>query len=143
MIGHATHYGLNVSDKETALAFYRDKLGFEVDREFPVSDVQGDIVGVDGVKGDIVFLDAGDFEIELIAYSTPENDNVYDRALGHDVGVAHLCLTVENINAVYEELSPGVEFADSPNTVGNGEQIAYARDPDGNYVEFYEPPSDE
>lgn len=143
MIGNATHYGLNVSDMDEALAFYRDELGFDVDRQFPVSDIQSDIVGVNGVDGEITFLDAGDFEIELIAYSAPENENVHERASGHDVGVAHICLTVEDINEVYDELAADVEFVDSPNTVGNGARIAYARDPDGNYVEFYEPPSEE
>lgn len=143
MIGHATHYGLNVSDMDAALDFYRGELGFEVDRQFPISDVQSDIVGVDGVEGEITFLDAGGFEIELIAYAAPANENVHERADGHDVGVAHLCITVEDVHDVYDDLSPGVEFVNEPRTVGNGAQIAYARDPDGNYVEFYEPPADE
>jgi catechol 2,3-dioxygenase-like lactoylglutathione lyase family enzyme len=143
MIGQATHYGLNVSEMDDALAFYRDTLGFEVDRRFPVSDVQSDIVGVDGVEGEIVFLDAGGFEIELIAYSAPENEVIHETASGHDVGVAHICLTVEDVNGLYEDLTPDVTFVDAPRTVGNGAQIAYARDPDGNYVELYEPPAEE
>lgn len=142
MIGQATHYGLNVSDMETALGFYRDTLGFEVDRQFPVSDVQSDIVGVDGVEGEITFLEAGGFEIELISYTAPDNENVHERADGHDVGVAHICITVADVTGVYEELTPDVEFVNAPQTVGNGAQIAYARDPDGNYVEFYEPPAE-
>jgi catechol 2,3-dioxygenase-like lactoylglutathione lyase family enzyme len=142
MIGHATHYGLNVSDMETALGFYRDHLGFEVDRQFPISDVQSDIVGVDGVEGEITFLDAGGFEIELIAYSAPANEAVHERADGHDVGVAHICITVADVHDVYEDLTPDVTFVNPPRTVGNGAQIAYARDPDGNYVEFYEPPAE-
>lgn len=143
MIGHATHYGLNVQDMERALEFYRDRLGFEVDRRFPISDVQSDIVGVEGVEGEIVFLDAGDFEIELIAYDAPENDVIHQTAAGHDVGVAHICITVDDITGLYEELTPAVEFVNSPQTVGNGADIAYARDPDGNYVELYEPPADD
>jgi catechol 2,3-dioxygenase-like lactoylglutathione lyase family enzyme len=143
MVGTATHYGLNVSEMDAALDFYRDRLGFEVDRRFPVSDVQSDIVGVDGVEGEIVFLDTGEFEIELISYSAPDNENVHERASGHDVGIAHLCLTVEDIGALYDDLQEDVEFINEPKTVGNGAQIAYARDPDGNYVEFYEPPTEE
>jgi len=143
MIGHVTHYGLNVRNMDDALEFYREQLGFEIDRRFPVSDVQSDIVGVDGVEGEIVFLDAGDFEIELIAYDTPENENVHETASGHDVGIAHLCITVDDVNGHYEDLTPEVEFVNSPRTVSNGAQIAYARDPDGNYIELYEPPADE
>ena len=143
MIGHATHYGLNVSDVDDALAFYRDKLGFEVDRQFPVSPVQSAIVGVEGVEGEIAFLEAGGFEIELIAYSAPENENIHDRCSGHDIGASHICITVKDIDAQYDELTPSVEFINAPKTVGNGAQIAYARDPDGNYVELYEPPTEE
>lgn len=143
MIGRATHYGLNVSDMDDALGFYRDQLGFEIDRRFPVSDVQSDIVGVDGVEGQIVFLNAGGFEIELIAYSAPENENIHEWASGHDVGVAHICITIDDIEARYDDLTPEVEFVSEPKTVSNGARIAYARDPDGNYVEFYEPPAEE
>lgn len=144
MVGTATHYGLNVSEMERALEFYRDRLGFAVDRRFPISDVQSEIVGVDGVEGEIVFLDTGDFEIELISYSAPDNENVHERAPGHDVGIAHLCLTIEDIDGLYEDLQAAdVEFVSEPQTVGNGAQIAYVRDPDGNYVEFYEPPAEE
>lgn len=142
MIGHATHYGLNVSAMDPALEFYRDRLGLEVDRRFPVSDVQSEIVGVDGVEGEIVFLEAGGFEIELIAYSAPDNETVHDSASGHDVGVAHICLAVDDVDGRYEELSPDVDFVNAPRTVGNGARIAYARDPDGNYVELYEPPDE-
>lgn len=71
MLGTATHYGLNVSDMETALSFYRDELGCTVTRRFPISAVQGDIIGVNGVEGEIAFLDANGFEIELIAYEAP------------------------------------------------------------------------
>lgn len=142
MVGSATHYGLNVSDMDQALAFYRDLLGLEVDRQFPVSEVQGDIVGVDGVEGEITFLDAGGFAIELIAYDAPPNDNVHETASGHDVGVAHLCLEVGDVWARYEALRDDVEFVEEPQTVGNGAQITYLRDPDGNYVELLEPPAE-
>ncbi|MFB6222965.1 MAG: VOC family protein [Haloarcula sp.] len=140
MIGHATHYGLNVSDMDDALAFYRDLLGLEVDRQFPVSEVQGDIVGVNGVEGEITFLDAGGFFIELIAYDAPPNEIVHDSASGHDVGVAHLCLEVEDVWALYEDLRNEATFVAEPQSVGNGTQITYMRDPDGNYVELMEPP---
>jgi len=142
MIDGATHYGLNVSDMDDALAFYRDLLGLDVDRQFPISDVQSDIVGVDGVEGDITFLDAGGFFIELIAYDAPPNDNIHDTASGHDVGVAHLCLEVEDVWKLYEELNEEAEFIEEPKRVGNGAQITYMRDPDGNYVELMESPDE-
>ncbi|UVE51028.1 VOC family protein [Haloferax larsenii] len=142
MVGTAIHYGLNVSDMDDALAFYSDLLGLDVDRQFPVSEVQSDIVGVDGVEGDITFLDAGGFFIELIAYDEPPNENIHETVSGHDVGVAHLCLEVDDVWALYEELCDDAEFVNEPKTVGNGAQITYMRDPDGNYVELMEPPTE-
>lgn len=140
MVGKATHYGLNVSDMDEALAFYRDRLGLEVDRQFSVSEVQSDIVGVEGVQGDITFLDAGGFSIELIAYDAPPNENVHETSSGHDVGVAHLCIEVDDIWGLYEELRGETSFVSEPQTIGTGAKITYMRDPDGNYVELFEPP---
>ena len=142
MIGKPRHYGINVSDMDEAIDFYADLLGFDVDREFPISDVQADIVGVDGVEGDIAFLDAGDLSIELIAYDAPPNDSVHNNSSGHDVGIAHLCIEVDDVWSTYNDLKSDAEFIEQPQKVGNGAQITYMRDPDGNYVELIEQPAE-
>jgi catechol 2,3-dioxygenase-like lactoylglutathione lyase family enzyme len=138
----ADHQGVNVSDIDTALEFYRDTLGFEVDMRIPMSDVQSDIVGVEGIEGELAFVDTGGFSIELIAYSNPDNENIHEQSSGVDVGVTHLCFEVEDVNERYDELASDVEFVNSPQTVENGAQIAYARDPDGNYIELIEFPDE-
>lgn len=139
----AHHQGVNVSDIDTALEFYRDTLGFDVEMRIPMSDVQSDIVGIENIEGELAFVDTGEFKIELIAYSNPDNENVHDHASGVDVGVAHLCFEVADVNERYDDLTPGVEFVNSPQTVENGAQIAYVRDPDGNFIEFIEFPDEE
>lgn len=137
MIGTAAHYGLNVSDLETALSFYRDELGCTVTRRFPMSDVQGKLIGVDGVEGEIAFLDANGFEIELIAYDAPANENVNATMSSHDVGIPHFCLEVDDLDVCYGRL--GTErFISRPQTVGDDLRIAYLRDPDGTIVELVE-----
>lgn len=73
---------------ETALSFYRGLLGLDASRKRSMNEVQGDIVGVSGVDGTITFLDAGGFEIGLIAYEAPENGYIHEESAGHDVGVA-------------------------------------------------------
>lgn len=140
MIGSAAHHGLNVSDMDAALSFYRDTLGLTELRRFPMGAAQTEIVGVADVTGEIAFLDAGTVDIELIAYDTPKNENVHTQASSIDVGVAHLCLTVEDIEAEYDRLSSEAPFINPPQRVGNGAEIAYLRDPDGNVVELLEPP---
>lgn len=134
MIGTASHYGLNVSDMETALSFYRDELGCSVVRRFPVSAVQSDIIGVNGVEGEIAFLDANGFEIELIAYDDPPNETVNDTASPHDVGVPHFCLAVDDLDACYDRLGPD-RFISEPQQVEDL-LIAYLQDPDGNIIEL-------
>jgi hypothetical protein len=69
MIKEATHYGVNVSDMNAALAFHRDL------RRFSTGDVQSDIVGVDDVTGKIAFLDAGPITTELIMTDTEGSKN--------------------------------------------------------------------
>jgi len=92
------------------------------------------------VEKEITFLNASGFEIELIAYDAPENRNVHDQMSGHDVGVAHLCVEVEDVWAIYEALSNEEEFVSESQSVSNRAQISYVRDLDGNYVELMEPP---
>ncbi|UPM44335.1 VOC family protein [Halocatena salina] len=135
MLGTAAHYGLNVSDMETALSFYRDELGCTVTRRFPISDVQGTIIGVSGVEGEIAFLDADGFEIELIAYDAPPNENSNATASLHDGGVPHFCLDVEDLDACYDRLG-SERFIDEPQQVNDELRIAYLRDPDGTIVEL-------
>lgn len=135
MVGTAAHYGLNVSDMETALSFYRDELGFTVDRRFPMGDVQGEIIGVDGVEGEIAFLDANGFDIELIAYDAPANENINETMSPHDVGISHFCLEVDDLETCCTRLGRE-RFISRPQKVNDGLQIAYLRDPDGNIVEL-------
>ncbi|MGQ4554292.1 VOC family protein [Halobellus sp. GM3] len=136
----AHHQGVNVSDIDTALEFYRDTLGFEVDMRIPMSDVQSDIVGVEGIEGELAFVDTGEFKIELISYASPDNENVHEQSSGVDIGVTHLCFEVDDLQAEYDELRSGVEFVNEPQTVENGAEIVYGRDPDGNFIEFIELP---
>lgn len=138
MIGTADHYGLNVSDIDTALEFYRDALGLSVERRFPASDEQSEIIGFEGeTEAEIAFLDADGFTIELIAYDHPPNENAA-AAQHYDVGVGHFCFAVEDIDREYERLSDDVDFISAPVTVPGGARIAYMHDPDGNVVEFIE-----
>jgi len=136
VIGTAEHYGINVSDIDDALEFYEETLGFEFDRRFPISDVQSTIVGVDGVEGEIAFLDAGPCDVELIAYDAPPNSNANEAMSNHDVGATHFCLDVDDLDAVYEDLRDDVDFISPPQEVTPDLDIAYAYDPDGNVVEF-------
>ena len=136
MLGTAHHYGINVSDIDESIEFYEGVLGLELERRFPISDVQSAIVGVEGVSGEIAFLDAGACKVELIAYDAPANANANESSSNHDVGMTHFCLDVEDLDAIYADLADEIEFVSPPQRISEALQVAYAYDPDGNIVAF-------
>lgn len=139
MIGTSHHYGVTVSDMDEALAFYRDTLGMETEAEISfTSEAFGRFVGVEGADVDIVFLDAGGCAVELLEYNDPPGGDANEGVSNNDVGAAHFCLEVDDIDGIYEDLSDEVEFVNPPQTLENGAQVAYVYDPDGNVVELLE-----
>lgn len=138
MVGTAHHYGVTVSDLDESLEFYRDTLGLEeVDRLNFASEEFGKFVGVENVDVDLVFLDAGGCAVELLQYNAPSGGDANDGVSNNDVGAAHFCLEVDDIQSVFEDLrSEGVEFINPPQTLDGGIQAAYMYDPDGNVVEL-------
>jgi YD repeat-containing protein len=139
MIGTSHHYGVTVSDMDEALGFYRDTLGMETDAELTfASEEFSKFVGVENADVDIVFLDAGGFAVELLEYNHPPGGDANEGVSNNDVGAAHLCLEVDDIDEVYDDLSEETEFINPPQTLENGAQVAYMYDPDGNVVELLE-----
>lgn len=139
MIGTAHHYGVTVSDMDEALAFYRDTLGMDVDAEVSfASEEFSRFVGVEGVDVDIVFLDAGGCAVELLEYNDPPGGDANEGVSNNDVGAAHFCLEVDDIDGIYDDLSDEVEFVSPPETLETGAQVAYMYDPDDNIVELFE-----
>lgn len=139
MIGQSHHYGVTVSDMDEALGFYRDTLGMEVVDELSfASEEFGKFVGVENVDVDITFLDANGCAVELLKYNNPPGGDANEGVSNNDVGAAHFCLEVEDVQAVYEDLSGDVEFVNPPQTLSNGAVVTYMYDPDGNIIELLE-----
>ncbi|WP_251329683.1 VOC family protein [Haloplanus pelagicus] len=137
MIGTSHHYGVTVSDMDEALEFYRDTLGMEqMDSLSFASEEFSKFVGVEGVDVDLTFLDADGCAVELLEYHEPPGGDANEGVSNNDVGAAHFCLEVDDIDAVYEDLSDEVEFVNPPQTLANGAEVAYMHDPDGNIVEL-------
>lgn len=143
MIGTAHHYGVTVSDMETVLPFYQETLGLDLVSRGHVeggsedSDKFEDFVGVDGeVDVEVVFLDAGGCQVELLQYNSPAGEDAHG-ASNNDPGASHFCLEVEDIDAVYDDLrGDGVDFVHEPVTLSKGVRVAYMHDPEGNVVEL-------
>jgi catechol 2,3-dioxygenase-like lactoylglutathione lyase family enzyme len=147
-IDGARHAGITVSDLDRSLEFYCGLLGLELrTRRLYEEREIAEIVGVpEATAWDIAFLriPGSDVEIELIEYRGCERRAANTRPC--DYGSGHFALHVNDIEAVYSDLSTrGVEFR----SAGPIEQVSgprrggkslYAHDPDGYIVEFSQRP---
>ena len=144
MVMGFNHSGVVVKDIDKIVAFYRDVLGLEVEREVDSkAPPTGDHTGIPGVHRKLVFMGFpnGEHSLELVYYHTPEPK---DGHLHHtQLGGSHICFNVANLAELHAKLSEqGVRFITEPKfrMVANGFRvgICYALDPEGNYLELME-----
>jgi catechol 2,3-dioxygenase-like lactoylglutathione lyase family enzyme len=134
------HLSFTVSDLEATNAFFA-KLGFEPLRRYVSSGPAADEgTGTANADVDISWLNHphGGPKLELLRY---QNEPTGEAAHNSQVGAAHLCLRVENVNSEYDRLSSeGVTFVSAPHSDEFGVVWVYMRDPDGNVVELIQEP---
>lgn len=144
MVTGFNHSGFVVRDLDTVIAFYRDALGLEVVREVDsVAPPEGDHTGIPGARRKLVFVGKpdGGHLLELVHFIDPPSPEGHlDR---HQQGAAHVCFNVEGLEEFHGRLSrQGVRFLTPPryrDTPDGGRTgICYARDPEGNWLEFIE-----
>ena len=138
------HTGFVVSDMERSLAFYRDMLGLREETN-GIREGAGisEVVGYPDAKLHIVYLGTGDLKhsVELVQYLNPVGIKISPTAR-NAIGACHLGIVVDDLDALYEDLSSkGAEFA-GPVVArdGNlyGRKITFLQDPDGNWLELLE-----
>jgi catechol 2,3-dioxygenase-like lactoylglutathione lyase family enzyme len=142
------HAGVTVADMARSLAFYRDLLELEVRSDERITDAF--VFAVAGVESEAIRIAhlavAGHTRtaVELLEYQGVHR-RVTD-ARPCDPGSAHVCLEVRDIDAVHRRLVAAgfrpqsrapVEIPIGPSA---GAKVFYASDPDGHYVEFFQPP---
>jgi catechol 2,3-dioxygenase-like lactoylglutathione lyase family enzyme len=141
--------GFTVRDLDRSLVFYRDVLGMEVVFEQQKRDgYLAEIVGYPGAHVRMAHqFDGGGHRIELFEYLEPPSRG--DPGEPRDVGITHVCLAVDDIDAIFGRvtasgaepiISPPVLVDTGANVGGRG---VYVRDPDGIIVELFEPRSKE
>ena len=136
MLQSVTHVGLGVHDQDEALAFWTDKIGFEVRNDVTIPEMGG-----------MRWLTIGppsqpDLEIILMPPGGPGTPpDVVDKAkdvLAHGV-LPGLIFRVDDCRATYEELrGRGVEMVQEPIEQFYGIDAAF-RDPTGNHIRFTQP----
>ena len=141
------HGGITVKDMETSLKFYRDALQLEI--EFDVingADYLRKVVALPFSEIRIVYLRIpnGGF-IELLEYRGLERQPASSRPC--DFGGGHLCLYVDNVDALAKRMhslgfssrsESAVDIVAGPNI---GAKVVYLIDPDGYFVELFQKPA--
>jgi len=140
-IKETRHIGISVTDLEKSLIFYKDILGFKIQRvmnesgEFIDKILSNSNVNVRTVK---LTVNDGITLIELLEFKNPKpainNTNI------ENIGASHVAFTVSEIDKFYEELaSKGIKFKSKPQISPDGyAKVAFCKDPDGMLIELVE-----
>jgi catechol 2,3-dioxygenase-like lactoylglutathione lyase family enzyme len=137
VLGNATadHISVGVDDYEASIAWYRDKLGFEVEKEWTVD-------GLLGVK--LAYLIKNGFRIEILYGGKGEPVTAPEDFQQHfnRKGFGHLCFYVEDVDLAMSQLNRRgvptfVPAKDYP--VGAERRVAFVLDNSGNVIEFAGP----
>jgi methylmalonyl-CoA/ethylmalonyl-CoA epimerase len=124
----AHHFGISVPDLDAAIAWYRDMLGFEVEKR----------MSIPAIPAELAFIRRGDFRIEIFqvagAAPLPEDRRIPNRDL-RTHGNKHMCFEVPDVPAAVRRLRErGADIAFEITVKGN--PTAFVRDVAGNLIEF-------
>ena len=145
VISGVHHIGLSVSNMKRSFEWYALMFGLAPG---DVTDGSGEALSnalqVPDAHLSFAMISLGSTRIEFLEYRHPIG-RVFDRTNG-DVGSAHICLEVSDLDAAYRELTAkGAIFNSPPVTldsgVHSGSKWAYLRDPDGIQLEIWQSPS--
>ena len=138
------HTALSVPDLQSAVRFYCEVIGFELESEsgWPRGAKRVDaLVGLRDSASKVVMLKLGETRIELFEYESPAPRPRDPSVRVCDHGITHICLRVSGIEEEYARLqADGVRFNAPPVDVGTS-VCAYGRDPFGNVIELKQPKS--
>lgn len=130
------HVALTVQDVDASVSFY-ESLGFTLERRLGFDGPGAELVtGVTGATLQMAFLVLDGVRLELIQFHPAGTREI---ARINDLGSAHICLEVEEIEGAYSELAArGTTFVSAPYRHPSGVSMAYFGDPDGNHLELLE-----
>ena len=136
------HTGIVVDDLEKMERFYTEILGLQVLRRIDsIAPPGGDHTAVAGARRRLVFVGLeSDHQIELIRYDHPPAPPGHQRQ--HQMGTMHVCFDVADLKRTCKRLeAQGVSLLTEPKfrrINGQSVGVVYARDPEGNWLEFIE-----
>ncbi|MFB2585745.1 VOC family protein [Herbiconiux liukaitaii] len=138
------HVGITVRDLERSREWYTRMFDLTPG---PINHGEGPElaqgVQVPAARLSFSMLEVGSTRIEFLEYQEPVGED-FDRR-NCDVGAAHVCFQVDDIDAAVSDLrSKGAVFSSDPIEIGEGplagSRWAYFRDPDGVQLEIWQSP---
>ena len=110
MYTNVNHASFTVSSVEKAVKFYVYSLGMKLidisERDVAFTER---VTGIPSASMRIAYVSVADFKIELIEYLTSRGEKLDTRTC--NVGSAHICFNVDELDAMYAEMSTkGVKF---------------------------------
>lgn len=135
MLNHISHIGVWVTDQDEALAFYRDKLGFEVRSDVTVEEFGN-------MRWLAVGLPGQDVNLVLHAFDMPMMDEATREKISQVLATGYnppLIFAVDDCRATIEQLRErGVDITQEPVEQFYGVD-AGIRDPSGNSIRITQP----
>jgi catechol 2,3-dioxygenase-like lactoylglutathione lyase family enzyme len=135
------HVGIVVDDLAAATEFFVE-LGLKAEGEGSVEGTWVDrIVGLEGVRADIVFVGTPDGEswLELTKFHSPQAGDGEADAPANAPGIRHVSFLVDDIDAVVGRLQArGVELVGEVVQYEDSYRLCYVRGPAGIIVELAE-----
>ena len=138
-VRHIDHVGIIVNDLPAATAFFV-ALGFEVLGE---ADLHGELVeqvtGLDGARSSIVMLGTPGIptHIELATFHQPVDAHGPQRPSANTLGIRHIALVVDDIDAVLAKLhAHGAEPFSPVQQYEDIYKTCYIRGPEGIILEL-------
>jgi lactoylglutathione lyase len=142
------HAGITVSEMDEALRFYRDGLGLEVVSDGFTSGPHTHLIWgqtPDRVRVVFMRIPGSDVMLELFEFEGVERHSASARP--SDFGAGHLCLYVDDAEAVHARMT-GLGFRSRSEAVVSipsgrhtGARVIYLIDGDGYHVEIYQLPA--
>jgi catechol 2,3-dioxygenase-like lactoylglutathione lyase family enzyme len=146
------HFSFTVSDLDTSVAFYTERLGFElIHTQEQSNEYTRRLVGYPDAHLRIAQLvvpgqprGLSSHDLELVQYLQPKGTR--GEAEIRNPGAGHLALTVDDIHDRYQALTAaGVKFYSPPNDITAGINAGgftcYFEDPDQIVLEMVQPPA--
>jgi catechol 2,3-dioxygenase-like lactoylglutathione lyase family enzyme len=141
VITHIRHTGLVVADLEGALRFWRDLLGFKVEKQMDESGPHIDaMMGLKDVRVTTVKMVAPEGGMIELLYFQSHTDSPEWVGKPYSTGFTHIAVTVGNLDFVFKKLTEeGVVFPAPPQySPDRAVKVIYCRGPEGVLIELVE-----